>query len=424
MASGSIDKRGNQVYRCRISFPKENGKNRTPIVKTVHGSLRQAQLVLREMLDEFEETGTVRKRTLLTLGEWMATYLTDIAALTLKPKSLQTNRELVDRYLPPLHKLILSKVTTPILQTHYGDMIKRGLSPKTVSLLHGVLTTAFKVAVQQSLIGYNPASQVTLPKNRATEIYLGPHSTEADLAGGKATSSDSAGNRSLTPPEGRRLLDALLTPKGLFFELQLLSGCRPGEIAGLLWDSVDYEDGGILIQRSLSWLKGDPPWLLTSPKTKKGVRFIPLPPPTMERLRVHFEEQRQAKHFMGESWQGKLPFVFTNTVGTPVNLSNMKNRVLWPAFEKAGLDPQEFRGAYSLRKSLAQFFLEIGVHMKLVSERMGHSSTSFTQDVYMSSSDRLQRDATDQVAELLGPGLKKPQGQLSDSYRAGRTSIN
>lgn len=406
MPRGSIDKRGDQAYRIRISFPKVMGVNRAPITRTVHGSRKEAEKTLRDMLAEFETTGTVRKTPTNTLGEWLATYMKDIASLRLKAKSMQTNNDIIKLYLPPLDRLLLSQITTPVLQDHYGNLIrKRGLSCRTVGLLHGVVNTALKVACQQGILGVNPATQVSLPKKAAHESVLGPESTPKDLAGGMVSSSfNEATNRVLTPPEGRTFLEALLShPQGIFFEVQLLSGCRPGEVGGLLWDSVDYERGGIMIRRNLSWLRGDPPWLLTSPKTKKGVRFIPLDATTMNRLKVHQLEQAKMKHFLGDSWKSQLPFVFTNSVGGPVDLGSLKRNVLRPAFKAAGLDPKQFRGAYSLRKSLSQFLLEIGVHMKLTSERMGHSSTIFTQDHYMSSSDRLQREATNQLSELLRP---------------------
>ena len=191
---------------------------------------------------------------------------------------------------------------------------------------------------------------------------------------------------------------------GLLLEVMLTSGCRPGEIGGLLWDCVDYLAGGLRIERSISWLKGGA-WVLQEPKTAKGRRFIPLPPSTMERLKQHQQDQLRQQQLAGDQWKGnKEGFVFTTTVGTPVHRGNINRRHLRPVLKSMGLNAAEFRGTYSLRHSLATMLFADNTHLKLASERLGHSSTSFTADTYMHSSDLLQRGVTDRIGHLLGTG--------------------
>lgn len=378
--SGNVEKRGDQVYRIRISRGKDpnTGKRLAPYQETVHCPRKDAERRLRELLQELEKTGAITKTPVLTLTLYLEEWMRTVAAVTVKPRTLQGHKECLERYLAqPLGKLLLSQVTTARIQEHYAYLIQeRKLSTSTVRRAHAVLSQALKVAVQQSKLPQNPALSVTLPRRQAKPPM-----------------------RVFSSLEGQAFLGVLRTDRlGLFFEMLVVAGVRPGEAAGLLWDCVDFARSRIRIERALVWLKGGK-WELSTTKTVKSRRNIPLPREIMERLAEH--KRTQDLHRTSGDWKGTVPFVFCTTIGSPLSLTNLRKRHLLPLLERAGMTPSEFKGLYSMRHSSASLLLSQNVNPKIVSERLGHSSSSFTMDTYCHLSEGMQQGATDQLAAAL-----------------------
>src|SRR5205807_9848155 len=85
-----------------------------------------------------------------------------------------------------------------------------------------------------------------------------------------------------------------------------------------------------------------------------------------------------------------LGFVFTSRDGGPLYATNLKGpfkRILG----KAGLRRVRF---HDLRHTTATLLLGQGVHPKIVSEMLGHSSIGITLDLYSHATPTIQREAT------------------------------
>lgn len=76
MASGNIEKRGDQCYRLRITRIDPLTKKRIVYRETLHCPLKEAQRVLRERLAEIEQTGNV-VRTPVTTLEQLEQHMSD-----------------------------------------------------------------------------------------------------------------------------------------------------------------------------------------------------------------------------------------------------------------------------------------------------------------------------------------------------------
>ncbi len=374
--SGNIEKRGPGVYRLRISRGKDpaTGKRLAPFRLTMHGSRKEADKKLRDLIQELEGTGSITKTPVETLSEYLGKWIRSVAAMSVKPRTLQSHQECIARYLDnPLGKLLLAQVTTARIQEHYAHLIKdRKLSVGTVRRAHAVLSSALKVAVQQSLLAQNPALSVTLPRGAGKPQM-----------------------RVFNTDEGQAFIKALDQERyGLFFEILLFGGLRPGEAAGLFWDCVDFNNNTLRIERSLIWLKNGQ-WEIGTPKTAKSRRSVPLPPSVLERLKIHRIEQRSERSQITDDAECSNQFVFCSDNGTPLNLSNLRKRHFIPILKKAGLRPEEFKGLYSMRHSCASLLLTGNTHPKIVSERLGHSTTQLTMDTYSHLTGNMQQGATE-----------------------------
>lgn len=388
MASGNIEKRGEQCYRLRITRVDPISKKRTVYRETLHCSLKEAQKALRDRLGELENTGHVVRTPSISLSDYLDQWLENEASLTCKPSTLELNRRYIDLYVLKSGKgreaanighLLLAQVTAARLQEHFAWLHKdRKLSALTVRRVATIISAALTSAVEKRLLPENPCSRVALPR----------------VEKGKR-------RRTLRPEEAQRFVAALREDRlGLIFEILLLCGLRPGEATGLLWPAVDFDHGVIRIETSLTRLsKGK--WVITDPKTEGGIRAIPLPQHLMERLRSHKQQQDSERALIGDRWVGTERFVFCTLRGTPLNPRNLKRRHFRPILERAGLNPLEFRGFYSLRHSAATLLLVRNAHPKIVSERLGHSTTRVTMEVYSHVLQGMQQGATDALDDLI-----------------------
>jgi integrase len=89
--------------------------------------------------------------------------------------------------------------------------------------------------------------------------------------------------------------------------------------------------------------------------------------------------------------------VFCDTKGGWLRKSNFTRNVWKPLLQKAGLPDRRF---HDLRHTSATFLLGLGVHPKVVQERLGHSQIGITLDIYSHVTPTLQREAADKLGGL------------------------
>jgi integrase len=64
-------------------------------------------------------------------------------------------------------------------------------------------------------------------------------------------------------------------------------------------------------------------FIFTEPKSAHSRRNIGLPRVTVDALRAHKKRQEEERTFWGDAWDDSLDLVFPNTVGKPMNASNI-----------------------------------------------------------------------------------------------------
>lgn len=96
-------------------------------------------------------------------------------------------------------------------------------------------------------------------------------------------------------------------------------------------------------------------------------------------------------------------FIFADPTGGPLEVERVR-RLHKKILGDAGL-PETFALKAS-RHTCASALLKAGVHPKIVSDRLGHSSISITLDVYTSVEEDQQRAASEALGEMFGTGKK------------------
>ncbi len=201
----------------------------------------------------------------------------------------------------------------------------------------------------------------------------------------------------LTEDQARAFVHAAKTDRlEALYVLALTSGMRQGELLALRWRDVDLKTGTILVRATLQ--KTADGFTYAPPKTKRSRRKITLTSIAIEALSRHHARQSKERLALGSAWQDR-DLVFPNTVGDPIQKSNLIYQSFRPLLERAGLPLIRF---HDLRHTAATLMLLQGVHPKVVSEMLGHASISITLDLYSHVLPNMQKDATAALDRLLG----------------------
>ena len=124
----------------------------------------------------------------------------------------------------------------------------------------------------------------------------------------------------------------------------------------------------------------------------------------MNILRALRARQRELRLMLGPGYDRESGLVFCHEDATPIRPDGLGRR-----FERlakaAGLPVIRF---HDLRHTHATLALQAGVHPKVVSDRLGHSSVAFTLDVYSGYVPAMESDAAEAIAGLLVSASPSP----------------
>lgn len=156
----------------------------------------------------------------------------------------------------------------------------------------------------------------------------------------------------------------------------LFMGLRRGELAGLEWKGIDYENKTMTIARSVQDIIGF--GLITKePKTENSKRTISMPDKPIEYLKEYEVWWLNQKKYLGDRL-GNTDRLFCTEDGTDIS-PGLFRVWLQKTLAKAGLPKVTL---HSLRHTNITLQLVAGVDMQTVSARAGHSKASTTSDFY------------------------------------------
>ncbi len=359
-------------FRIRVCVGKNDVTGKPEYFdKTISGTSKEANRMLSGVVRDLD-LGTYTPMQRTSLAEWFADWLRT-QRTRVEARTADGYQALYDRYLAEaLGKLSLANLKPLDIQSVYTGMSERGLSPTVIRHTHVVLKGALKRAVQMGLLQRNPADPVEVPKLTHKE------------------------RRVLSPEEAIRFIKACQTqPRGLIFEFALATGMRPEEYLALQWSDVDLEKGLATIQRVLVIHKGKVSF--EKPKTAKSRRSVPFPLALSIRLREHRLAQNQHRLLLGREWKAH-DLIFCSEIGTPLQIPTLTYRYYRPLLAAAKLPVIRL---YDLRHSQATILLMMGENPKVVSERLGHSTTRLTMDVYSHVLPTMQQQASDRLGNVL-----------------------
>ena len=166
-----------------------------------------------------------------------------------------------------------------------------------------------------------------------------------------------------------------LTSISILFALEL--GLRIGEICGLQWSDIDFENALLFVNRTVQRISvkggsGKTKVMISDPKSLTSKRSIPVPEWFLSIL----------KNFKSDSNN----YILSGT-GKPVEPRTLQYRFS-AILKKVGLPPVKF---HSLRHAFATNAVKLGFDTKALSEILGHSSVEITLNKYVHPDMELKR---------------------------------
>ena len=248
--------------RVPIGLNPRTGKYQQK-TRVVEGTFTKAKADLREFIKEIERD-EVQGRTSYTFEEYCMRYLEIRAAKKEVAPTTQVRQEWQFRAaIRHIGKVNLAAVTPAMLDDMYIAMLKgdtlsgRPSSGSYVNQIHDNITLVFEHAIKEGILVKNPCDAANPPK------------------------MDTREKRAMKPEQIQGLIEGLdpEVPRECAYLVAITMGLRRGEVCGLSWKDIDFENGIVDVSHSFDGLGN-----LKETKTKAGMRLLPLPEVTREAL--------------------------------------------------------------------------------------------------------------------------------------------
>lgn len=331
---------------------------------------KAAEKAMSERISEIENNNFIvpektKLKTFLQL--WLDSHV-----INLSPTTYNGYKGIIELHLvPTLGEIELQKLQPLHIQKYYNEKSK-ALKAKTLLQHHRVLRKALDYAWKMQLISKNPADMVEAPRAQ------------------KYTSAV------LEPKEVKQLLNAVHNTK---FEvpvnLALALGLRLGEILGLRWSDIDFENGVINIEQAQ--VRAGTKLIFKDPKTEGSKRSISAPTNLLKLLKEHKKKQLELQIRSCGEYKNKHNLVCTRDTGASLNNSSFSH-AFGDFIKKLDLPHIRF---HDLRHTNATLMLLSGTAPKVASSRLGHSTISITMDLYSHVLKDMNRDAADKLDEVI-----------------------
>ena len=370
---GTIRKRSDGRWEARIIVGHKN--DGSPMYKSAFAKTQKSALKQLHQLIELYRDVDLTEDCRMTLGEWLDKWLDEYMIFTIRESTLDSYRAMVKNQVKPfIGGKQIASLTTADMQKFYNKIKKEGrvrphpihgktLADSMVRGVHMMLHEALDVAVRERLLVKNPTNGTTVPKCNYPE---------------KQILGDSQLDTFLEAIKGEEYWDA-------FFYVEVMTGLRRGEICGLKWQDINFEENKLQVKRSVSVKKGGGV-SIGETKTETGVRSILMPPSVADVL-------QNRKQTAITEW------VFPNFMHPEQPISPATAyRKLKVILKNAELPLIRF---HDLRHTFATHATQGGVDPKTLAGILGHTNASFTLDTYTHVTSDMQKAASNIVGNIM-----------------------
>lgn len=274
--------------------------------------------------------------------------------------------------IPMLGQYKMSQLNEKILQNYINELYEeKELAPTTIRKSFTMLRSIIEQARRKKIIEDDILAEIVLPRETSKIQVWNEEQINIFLSAYVRTRH--------------------VSRVYIGFVISILTGMRQGEILGLRWKDIDFENKLIHMRQTLSV---DGMEFQEGGKTASSSRSIHIPDVLVDRLKEHKHVIEMEKQKMGDKYED-LDLVVCTKYGNQILPTNFRT-AFYQLVKKLNLPKIRF---HDLRHSHATFLLSKNVNPKIVSERLGHSNVSITLNTYSHVLPNMQKTASHKIDE-------------------------
>lgn len=294
---------------------------------------------------------------------------------------------------PTFGKKKLTQVKKSDVRRFYNQLVdERILKISTLDGIHNVLHQVFAIAVDDDMIRNNPTDNMLRELKSA-------HGHEVEK------------RKALTVEQERIFLEYLRNSPRYnhwypVFYIMANTGMRVGEITGLRWCDVDFKTGLINVNHTLVYYNHRDEhgcyFSINTPKTKAGIREIPMTEGVIEAFKMEKEYQEENNIISVSHIEGYSDFIFVNRFGDVQHqgtLNKALRRIMRDCngeiLENNDIDDEPVLlpcfSCHVLRHTFATRMCESGLNVKVVQSVLGHADVTTTLQIYVTVSNEMKK---------------------------------
>ena len=425
--AGQYDKEGRlkpASWEYRFRAAPVDGKRKW-ISKGGFNTKKEAQIEGAKKLAEYESAGLKVEPSNMSFADYLDYWFDNYVKMSCKYNTQLAYNRVIELHLKPaLGMYKLSSLSPIMIQEYVNNKFVSGLKKTTLVNIMSVLSGSLKYAVVPAkLLQSSPAEYIKYPK---------------------VTAERAEKNRTVISIEDfNRMLERF--PKGNPFRYALLigfhTGLRIGEVYGLTWDDIDFEESTLTVNklaykrnygidiRQMMKDKGKKEeksaWYFGDTKTRSSVRTIKIGETLLKELReykiMQMENQLQYGEYYTLIYKKEERDEKGNTIhrlievekSVPVSLpqANLIMRKENGQFSSSDSFKYAARvihydlninfNFHSLRHTHATMLISSGVSPKAVQARLGHENIETTLQTYVHNTEAMEQSAVDVFEKIL-----------------------
>ncbi|MEQ8154192.1 MAG: site-specific integrase [Clostridiaceae bacterium] len=286
--------------------------------------------------------------------------------------------------IPKLGSYKLSKITNIMIQDFYNGLINEGLKPSSVKKIMETLNNCFKYAKKNKLIYVIPTDIEKIKAEKPKIEFW----TKEEI------------DYFLDEIKGTYLYDPIF--------IEVITGLRIGELCGLKWKDINFEDGYLTVNSQVIIDKIEKKLVISDIlKTDRSFRRISLPTILLDHLQA-IKGKKNDNDFVIPNREGSMCNPRNLSMEFTKKIQKYKDSIEDKKAAKPDKDWSNYMQLkqitfHALRHTHATLLIYNGENIKVVSERLGHKDINTTLDTYA----HVMSEMRDNTAALLDNIFKK-----------------
>lgn len=387
---------GTYEYRWR----DKRRRNHTIYAKSLTELREKKNLILKDTLSGIKISKNITVRDLYK--KWK------VLKQGLKDNTFKNYQYLYEYFVDDnLGNVLIKNLKKSDIRSFYNYLAEeRNVKVNTIDSIHTVLHQVLDFAVDDDYILKNPSD------NALKEL-------KQSRTNGKKS------RKALTLAEQNLFEDFLSTNnkyKGWYpiFITMLWTGLRVGEVTGLRWDDIDFNNNTISVNHTLVYYQTRTErgcdFTVNTPKTKAGERTVPLLPKVKEALKMEKQRQTELEISCRVVINGFTNFIFLNRFGDLYHQGTL-NKALKRIIRDCNFSVLDGKinsevtlpnfSNHSLRHTFTTRMVEAGTNLKAMQDILGHSDISTTMNIYAEASKDLKEIEMENFGNKIENNLQK-----------------